>query len=98
MVRDFKFKDVEVVFDMKRLPHYDQEYLRTMSFETVGNRSVKHSGRSFPLYYKNPGNYTLFNDEHLMINYMSEFTGQFASTCSHLLNGKKYWFAWTFNK
>ena len=29
---------------------------------------------------------------------MSEFVGEYSSIASHLLHGKKYWFAWTHNK
>ena len=32
---NFKFKDVEMAFDYRKLAHYDQEYLRTMTFETI---------------------------------------------------------------
>ena len=98
MVKDFKFKDVDVIFDMKRLPHYDQEYLRTLAFETTGNRSVKASGMSFGQKYPNANNFSLFNDEEMMIDYMSEFTGKWSNTASHLLHGKKYYFAWTHSK
>ena len=70
MTRDFKFKDVDVVFNIKRLPHYDQEYLRTMVFETIGARSVKNSGTPFSDYYPNAYNFTLFNSKKVMLNYM----------------------------
>ena len=33
-----------------------------------------------------------------MLNYMSEFVGEYSYITSHLLEGKKYWFAWTHNK
>jgi hypothetical protein len=95
--RNFKFKDVEVVFNIKKLPHYDQEYLRTMAFEAVGNRSIHQSGQSFDSYYRNAGNFSLFNSETVMDNYMSDFTGKVATAASHLLNGKKYWLAWTYS-
>ena len=80
------------------LPSYDQEYLRTLVFETIGQRSVKNSGRPFKQFYKHAKNFTLFNDESMMLNYMAEFSGEYANTASHLLNGKKYWFAWTYSK
>ena len=43
----FKFKDVDVTFEFKKLPKYDQEYLKTMAYETVQTNSVKNSGKSF---------------------------------------------------
>ena len=49
-MENFKFKDVETTFDFRKLAHYDQEYLRTMTFETVNERSVKHSGIDFSNY------------------------------------------------
>ena len=78
---------------MKKLPHYDQEYLRTMAFETTGQRSIKNSGRSFNQCYKNASNFSLFNSEEMMINYMGEFMGKWEHAASHLLNGKKYFFS-----
>jgi len=33
-----------------------------------------------------------------MLNYMTEFSGEYASMASHLLHGKKYWFAWSYSK
>ena len=96
MIKDFKFKLVDLTFDFKSLPKYDQEYLRTMVFETIGQRSVKSSGKSFREKYPNANNFTLFNSESLMLNYMTEFSGDYDSIASHLLHGKKYWFAWTF--
>ena len=97
-MKDFKFKLVDLTFDFKQLPKYDQEYLRTLVFETIGQRSVKNSGRPFKQFYKHAKNFTLFNDESMMLNYMAEFSGEYANTASHLLNGKKYWFAWTYSK
>lgn len=94
----FKFKDVEVTFDMKQLPFYDQEYLKTMTYETVNARSYKHSGYSFNDTYRNANNFTLFNDEDTMHSYMSEFSGRVDHMASHLLHGRKYYFAWTFKK
>ena len=94
----FKFKDVEVTFDMKQLPFYDQEYLKTMCYETVNAKSYKHSSKSFNELYKQSNNFTLFSDYDTMYDYMSEFSGKFESMASHLLHGKKYYFAWTFKK
>tara|TARA_Y100001963_G_C6401729_1_gene274375 strand:- start:111 stop:410 length:300 start_codon:yes stop_codon:yes gene_type:complete len=96
-MKNFKFKLVDLTFEMKKLKSYDQEYLRTMVFETIGQRSVKNSGKAFATMYPNPKNFTLFNDEGLMVNYMSNFSGDYATTASHLLDGKKYYFAWTFS-
>ena len=95
MIKNFKFKDVEIVFNMRNLPHYDQEYLRTMTFETIGNRSVKNSGKRFLDYYPNAYNFTMFNSKSTMINYMGDFYDEYSLTASHLLHGKKYYFAWT---
>ena len=97
-MKDFKFKLVEITFDMKKLPSVDQEYLRTMVFETIGQRSVKNSGKPFSDMYQDANNFTLFNDENMMLNYMTEFQGEYASTASHLLEGKKFWFAWSYSK
>ena len=97
-MKDFKFKFVDLTFDFKELPKYDQEYLRTLVFETIGQRSVKNSGKPFADVYPNAGNFTLFSDESMMLNYMSEFSGDYSNTASHLLHGKKYWFAWTYTK
>ena len=127
-MQEFRFKDVELTFNFKKLPSYDQDYLRSMIFEiikersvnasglgfnlyypqaknftlfnneTVKERSVKHSGLGFYNYYPNVDNFTLFNSEKTMLNYMAEFVGEYSYTVSHLLHGKKYWFAWTHNK
>ena len=96
-MKDFRFKDVDIIFNIKKLPHYDQEYLRTMAFEATGDRSVKQSGKSFEDYYPNADNFALFNHENVMFDYMSEFIGQWTNTASHLLHGKKYYFAWTYS-
>ena len=88
---------VDLTFGFKELPKYDQEYLRTMVFETIGQKSVKSSGRSFNEMYPNANNFTLFNNESVMLNYMTEFSGEYANTASHLLHGKKYYFAWTYS-
>jgi len=94
-MKDFKFKLVDLTFDFKKLSKHDQEYLRTMVFETIGQRSVKNTGRPFKDMYRNANNFTLFNSEAKMLNYMTEFSGNYDSVVSHLLEGKKYWFAWT---
>ena len=94
----FKFKDVDVTFEFKKLPKYDQEYLKTMAYETVQTNSVKNSGKSFKEWYPGAKNFTMFNDKSTMYNYMAEFSGQYANTASHLLNGTKYFFAWTYSK
>jgi hypothetical protein len=94
----FKFKDVEVTFDMKQLPFYDQEYLKTMCYETVNAKSFLHSGKSFNELFKGANNFTIFDDDSTMHGYMSEFAGKVANTASHLLHGKKYYFAWTYKK
>ena len=97
-MENFKFKDVEMTFDFRKLPHYDQEYLRTMAFETVNDRSVNHSGITFADYYPYADNFTMFTSESELLNYMSDFSGEIAKTASHLLHGKKYWLAWTYSK
>ena len=94
-MKDFKFKLVDLTFNFRAMAKHDQEYLRTMVFETVGQRSVKNTGKPFGKMYPNAKNFTLFNDHNMMLNYMSEFSGQYSSTASHLINGKKYYFAWT---
>ena len=89
-MRDFKFKLVDLTFDMKKLPSVDQEYLRTMVFETIGQRSVKSSGLAFHTMYPDANNFTLFDDQNMMLNYMTDFNGDYACTASHLLEGKTY--------
>jgi len=97
-MQDFRFKDVELTFNFKKLSSVDQEYLRSMIYDTVQNKSVKSSGHNFHEYYPNADNFTLFKNEQTMINYMAEFIGNYSYIASHLLEGKKYWFAWTHNK
>lgn len=94
----FKFRDVDMTFNFKKLPSYDQEYLRTMVFEQVNSRSVKASGEPFNDYYPNAGNFALFSSKGHMSAYMSEFFGFSAHTASHLLHGKKYYFAWMYGE
>ena len=96
-MKNFKFKLVDLTFNYKGLTNYDQEYLRTMVFETIGQRSVKNSGKPFQVIYPNANNFTLFNNHSMMINYMSEFSFNYESVASHLLDGKKYYFAWTYS-
>tara|TARA_R100001082_G_C4262070_1_gene116001 strand:+ start:279 stop:578 length:300 start_codon:yes stop_codon:yes gene_type:complete len=95
---EFRFKDVELTFNFRKLPLCDQDYLKSMTYEITKDRSVNHSGMSFFEYYPAADNFTLFKDERTMINYMSEFAVGYSNTSSHLLEGKKYWFAWTHNK
>ena len=95
-MKDFKFKLVDLTFEMKKLNSCDQEYLRTMVFETIGERSVKNTGKPFTSMYPNAKNFTLFDDEYTMLNYMSNYSGNYANVASHLLDGHKYYFAWTY--
>ena len=97
-MQDFRFKDVELTFNFKKLSFIDQDYLKTMIFDNNNNKSIKSSGHNFHEYYPNANNFTLFKNEQTMINYMLEFAGEYSYTTSHLLEGKKYWFAWTHNK
>lgn len=92
----FKFKDVDVTFDMKKLPSYDQEYLKSMTYEMVQATSVLHTGKTFNQLYPHADNFMLFNNFTVMANSMNEFSGQWHCYPSHLLDGKKYWFAWTY--
>ena len=95
---DFRFRLVDLIFNFKKHPNYDQDYLRTMTYETVKERSVNYSGQSFVKYYPNSNNFTLFNEYSSMLNYMAEFAQEYSYTTSHLLHGIKYYFAWTHNK
>jgi hypothetical protein len=97
-MQEFRFKDVELTFNFRKLPSYDQDYLKSMTYEIIKERSVKASGLEFNLYYPDSNNFTLFNNESVMLNYMSEFVNEYSYVSSHLLHGKKYWFAWTHNK
>jgi len=96
-MKDFKFKLVDLAFNFKKLANYDQEYLRTLVFNTIGERSVNSTGIPFFKLYPNAQNFTLFDDESKMINEMSEYNGDFESATSHLLHGKKFYFAWTYS-
>ena len=95
---EFRFRDVELTFNFRKLPIYDQDYLRSMVYEKIQDRSINHSGLGFHEYYPNASNFTLFKEESIMLNYMSEFIGEYSYMTSHLLHGKKYYFAWTHNK
>ena len=92
-----QFKDVEITFNFKKIPACDQEYLRTMFYETVLDRSVKFSGKTFSEFYPGAGTFTMFNDEKAMKRTMAEYVNEYANTASHLLHGKKYYMAWTFD-
>ena len=48
---EFRFKDVELTFNFRKLPPCDQDYLRAMTYEITKERSVKHSGISIYEYY-----------------------------------------------
>jgi len=92
-----QFKDVEITFNFKKIPACDQEYLRTMFYETVLDRSVKFTGRTFSEFYPGAASFTMFDDEKAMKRTMSEYANAYANTASHLLHGKKYYMAWTFD-
>tara|TARA_Y100001937_G_scaffold15302_1_gene20891 strand:- start:10 stop:336 length:327 start_codon:yes stop_codon:yes gene_type:complete len=94
----YQFKDVELAFNFKKLPACDQEYLRTMFYQTLGDRSVKNTGISFHEYYPGAASFTLFNDKHVKDLTMWEYTRPSAGTASHLLHGKKYYLAWTYDR
>ena len=94
-MQEFRFKDVELTFNFRKLPSYDQDYLRSMVYDLIQSKSINSSGKGFHDYYPYTNNLTLFNNESVMINYMSEFMDKYSCITSHLLNGKKYWFAWT---
>ncbi len=93
----YKFKDVDLAIDFRSLPQHDQEYLRTMFYETILSRSVKHSGKSFKEYYPFADNFTVFSNLGDMVDTMLEFSNPYANTASHLLNGKKFYMAWTYD-
>tara|TARA_R100001244_G_scaffold3994_1_gene5218 strand:- start:63 stop:368 length:306 start_codon:yes stop_codon:yes gene_type:complete len=94
---NFKFKDVEMTFDYRKLAHYDQEYLRTMTFETINDRSVNQDGIPFIDCYPYADNFTMFSNQDEMLNHMADFNSHTDSTASHLLHNKKYWLAWTYS-
>ena len=95
--KEFKFKDVELAINFKKLPMYDQEYIRTMFYETALDRSVKFTGISFSEFYPGASNFTVFDSEQAMHNAMSEYANPYKYTASHRLNGKKYFLAWTYD-
>tara|TARA_R100001163_G_scaffold32431_1_gene25242 strand:- start:42 stop:368 length:327 start_codon:yes stop_codon:yes gene_type:complete len=94
----YQFKDVELAFNFKKVPACDQEYLRTMFYQTIGDRSVKHTGISFNEFYPDAGSFTLFDNEGDMFVHMSEYVNPSRFTTSHLLHGKKYFLAWTYDQ
>ena len=94
----YQFKDVELAFNFKKVPACDQEYLRTMFYETVLDRSVKNTGISFHEFYPDAGSFTLFDNEGDMFVHMSEYVNPSRFTASHLLHGKKYFLAWTYDQ
>lgn len=91
--RKVKLNQVEVTFNFQSIPRVDREYLKYMLFEL---QERTYNGLTFDEEYPDARNFTLFNDHFTMINYMSEFAGEYASTASHILNGEKYWLAWTY--
>ena len=95
-MKDKNTKKIDWTFDFKKIPKHDREYLRSMAYETIENKSYKNSGKPFAKYYPNADNFTLFSDESTMEVYMNEFAVPYAYTMSHLLDGKKYYFAWTY--
>ena len=93
-----RFKDIDITFDFNKMPSYDREYLKTMVIETINQKSVKNSGSPFGVYYDEASNFSLFNDETMMTEWMSDFVGDWSHQSSHLLHGRKYYLAWTFYK
>lgn len=91
-----KFKDVEFAFELRKLAFCDQDYLKAMLYETISDRSYKQSGKSFQTLYPEAGNFTIFNNHHTMLNYMAEYSGDYDYLGSHLLHGRKYFLAWTY--
>jgi hypothetical protein len=92
-----KFKDVEFAFELRKLAFCDQDYLKSMLYETVTDRSYKQSGKSFQSLFPGACNFTIFNDYNTMVNYMLEFSDDYAYMGTHLLHGRKYYLAWTYN-
>ena len=92
-----KFKDVEFAFELRKLAFCDQDYLKAMLYETITDRSYKQSGKSFQSLYPKASNFTIFNDFEVMVNYMSEYSDPYGYIGSHLLHGRKYFLAWTYN-
>ncbi len=92
-----QFKDVELAFNFKKIPACDQEYLRTMFYQTINDRSVKNTGQTFTEYYPDAGAFTLFDNKKSMHRNMSEYVDVTANTASHLLHGNKYYLAWTYD-
>ena len=64
---EFKFRDVDLTFNFRKLPPCDQDYLKSMMYEITKERSVKHSGINFYNYYPNADNFIctkLFNNAY----------------------------------
>ena len=93
-----RFKDIDITFEFGRMPNYDREYLKTMVIETINSKSVKCSGIPFETKYPGAGNFAMFNNANKMNDWMSDFNGSWEYSASHLLNGKKYYLAWTYSK
>jgi hypothetical protein len=85
----FKFKDVEVTFDMRQLPFYDQEYLKTMCYETVNAKSYMHSGKSFNELYKNANNFTITPKE-LSVTLVGNISKIYDGAATATLSASKY--------
>tara|TARA_R110000803_G_scaffold171327_1_gene234282 strand:+ start:65 stop:391 length:327 start_codon:yes stop_codon:yes gene_type:complete len=98
MRKKYQFKEVETAFNFKSIPACDQEYLRTMFYQIVGQRSVRNSGVAFSEYYPEADTFTMFDDEGDMLNQMNEYVNPHANTVSHLLHGKKYYMAWLYDE
>ena len=94
----YQFKEVELAFKFNKIPACDQEYLRTMFYQTVGDRSVKNTGISFTDFYPDAAAFTLFDNQSDMFAHMSEYVNPSRFTTSHLLHGKKYFLAWTYDQ
>jgi hypothetical protein len=90
----YQFKEVDLAINFKKVPVCDQEYLRTMFYETVLDRSVKHTGISFREFYPDANSFTIFDDLTDLHEHMNEYVNPYAYTGSHLLHGKKYYLAW----
>ena len=93
----YQFKEVELALNFKKVPTCDQEYLRTMFYQTVGDRSVKNTGIPFNAFYPDAGTFTLFDNEGDLYEQMNEYVNPYKHTVSHLLNGKLYYMAWTYD-
>ena len=92
-----RFKDIDITFEFGRMPNYDREYLKTMVIETINSKSFRCSGVPFNVKFPNADNFAMFNNVNKMNDWMSDFYGTWEHTASHLLDGKKYYLAWTYN-